>query len=173
MTMLLETLKRQYGIASQLLYFHLDGLTTDECLWRPAASGLHINPQDDGRWLADWPDSEAYAIGPASIGWLSWHLGYWLTMVIDRCFETAVRERTDIFWPGDAGQAIRWISELESRWQQHIDNIDEADLLSDRNTNWPFENRPFADIIAWSTVEMTKNASEIGYARFLYASKNN
>ena len=173
MTMLLETLKRQYGIASKLLYFHLDGLTTDECLWRPAASGLHVYPQSDGRWLADWPDSEAYAIGPASIGWLSWHLGYWLTMVIDHSCGSAVLERANIRWPGDADRTIRWIGDLQSKWQDLIDNMDEAELLSDKRTNWPFENRPFADIIAWSSVEMTKNASEIGYARFLYASKNN
>lgn len=171
--MLLETLKRQYGIAAKLLYFHLDGLTTNECLWRPADTGLHIYPQADGRWLADWPDSEAYDIGPPSIGWLSWHLGYWLTMVINYSFESATQKRVDICWPKDADRTIEWISELESRWQDHIDNMDETDLLSDKRTNWPFKNRPFADIIAWSTVELTKNASEIGYARFLYATRNN
>ncbi|HMH81922.1 MAG TPA: hypothetical protein VK531_03565 [Gemmatimonadales bacterium] len=29
--------------------------------------------------------------------------------------------------------------------------------------------RPFGDVIAWVNVELTKNAAEIGYARFLYA----
>jgi hypothetical protein len=32
-------------------------------------------------------------------------------------------------------------------------------------------NRPFADVIAWVSVELTKNAAEIGYARFLYATR--
>jgi hypothetical protein len=30
-------------------------------------------------------------------------------------------------------------------------------------------DRPFGDVIAWVNVELTKNAAEIGYARFLYA----
>lgn len=33
----------------------------------------------------------------------------------------------------------------------------------------PFRDRPFGDVVAWVNVELTKNASEIGYARFLYA----
>jgi hypothetical protein len=32
-----------------------------------------------------------------------------------------------------------------------------------------FQDRPFGDVIAWVNVELTKNAAEIGYARFLYA----
>jgi NADPH-dependent 2,4-dienoyl-CoA reductase/sulfur reductase-like enzyme len=30
-------------------------------------------------------------------------------------------------------------------------------------------NTPFGDVVAWVNVELTKNAAEIGYARFLYA----
>ena len=33
---------------------------------------------------------------------------------------------------------------------------------------WPLSDRPFGDAIAWATLEMMKNAAEIGYARFLY-----
>ncbi len=36
-------------------------------------------------------------------------------------------------------------------------------------TRWPYRDRPFGDVIAWVNVELTKNAAEIGYARFLYA----
>lgn len=170
--MLLETLERQYSIASTLAYRHLDGLTTEECLWRPANRGLHVHAQTEGAWTADWPDHEEYSIGPPSIGWLTWHLGYWLTMVIDYSFGSASSTRTDVQWPGDADRTVRWISGLESRWRNLIRQVDEEDLLSGDRTNWPLENRPFADIVAWSTVELTKNASEIGYVRFLYASKH-
>ena len=34
---------------------------------------------------------------------------------------------------------------------------------------WPFRDRPFGDVVAWVNIELTKNASELGYARFLYA----
>ncbi|WP_437852713.1 hypothetical protein [Sorangium sp. So ce363] len=33
---------RQFEIAWQLTSFHLDGLSTEECLWRPADQGLHV-----------------------------------------------------------------------------------------------------------------------------------
>jgi hypothetical protein len=35
-------------------------------------------------------------------------------------------------------------------------------------TRWPVRDRPFGDVIAWANVELTENAAEIGYARFLY-----
>jgi len=34
---------------------------------------------------------------------------------------------------------------------------------------WPFQDRPFGDVVAWVNGELTKNAAEIGYARFLHA----
>jgi hypothetical protein len=43
------------------------------------------------------------------------------------------------------------------------------DLQSTRRTRWPFQSRPFGDVVAWVNVELTKNAAEIGYARFLFA----
>jgi hypothetical protein len=33
----------------------------------------------------------------------------------------------------------------------------------------PFQDRPFGDVVSWATLELTKNASKIGYVRFLYA----
>lgn len=39
----------------------------------------------------------------------------------------------------------------------------------DAPSRWPFNDRTMADVIGWATVELAKNAAEIGYARFLYA----
>jgi len=36
-------------------------------------------------------------------------------------------------------------------------------------TKWPFREGSFGDVVAWVNVELTKNAAEIGYARFLFA----
>ncbi len=38
-------------------------------------------------------------------------------------------------------------------------------------TRWPFTDRPFADVVAWVSLELTKNAAEIGYVRFLHAAR--
>src|SRR5207249_9656107 len=72
--------------AWKLASFHLDGLTTEECLWLPAHKGLHVHQVSDGRWRADWPDHEGYDVGPPSIAWLTWHIGFWWSMAIDHSF---------------------------------------------------------------------------------------
>jgi hypothetical protein len=81
-----KALLRQLDTAWKLASFHLEGLTTDECLWRPAAKGLHVKRERDGTWRADWPEREAYEIGPPSIAWLTWHVGFWWSMAIDHSF---------------------------------------------------------------------------------------
>jgi hypothetical protein len=58
-------MRNQFDIAWALTSYHLDGLTTEECLWRPARVGLHVHQDTDGVWRADWPDREGYDIGPA------------------------------------------------------------------------------------------------------------
>jgi hypothetical protein len=72
-----EFLIRQFEMAWKLTTFHLAGLTTEECLWLPARKGLHVHHVPDGAWRADWPDHEGYDLGPPSIAWLTWHLGFW------------------------------------------------------------------------------------------------
>jgi hypothetical protein len=46
-------LLRQFDTAWKLAYYHLDGLGTDECLWRPAPAGMMAAtgaPQSDADW---------------------------------------------------------------------------------------------------------------------------
>lgn len=164
-----DTLVRQLDIAWALTQYHLDGLTTDECLWRPAHAGLHVEQAADGTWRAGWPEHERYDLGPASIAWLTWHLGMWLSIVLDHSFADATLTREQLPWPGDAERTCAWIRDLQARWRAHIEQLGDDDLQASERTRWPFQDRAFADIVAWATVELTKNAAEIGYARFLYA----
>ncbi|HYO70149.1 MAG TPA: hypothetical protein VEU33_29140 [Archangium sp.] len=87
-----DYLLRQFDTAWALTQYHLEGLTTEECLWRPAQAGLHVRQE-----------------------------------------------------------------------------AEDEELRSAQRTRWPFQDRPFGDVIAWANVELTKNAAELGYARFLYA----
>ena len=68
-------LLRQLDIAWKLTGYHLDGLTTEECLWRPASAGLQTRQRPDGRWEGEWPEHEGYDLGPPTIGWITWHRG--------------------------------------------------------------------------------------------------
>ena len=164
-----DYLLRQFETAWKLASFHLDGLTTEECLWRPASVGLHVRQSSDGTWHADWPDSEAYDIGPPSMAWITWHITFWWSMLLDHTFDEGSLTREKIFWPGSADQARASIEQLAQRWREKLAQLGDDDLKSAQQTKWPFQNRPFGDILAWANVELTKNAAELGFARFLYA----
>jgi len=166
-----DTLRRQFEIAWALTSYHLNGLTTEECLWRPASVGLHIHRSPDGTWRADWPDREGYDIGPASIGWITWHMNYWWSMTLDHSFGDRTLEQAGVAWPGSADAVRSRLAELHKDWTGALDTLTDADLQSSARTRWPMQNRPFGDIVAWLNLELMKNAAEIGYARFLYAVK--
>ena len=160
---------RQLDIGWKLLSYHLDGLTTADCLRRPAGRGLHVHQDGDGQWRADWPDHEGYDLGPPSIGWITWHIGFWWSMVLDHSFGGATLMREEVTWPGTADAARSWIEGLHQQWRQAVERLSEEDLHSNRLTRWPLRDRPFGDVVAWVNIEVTKNAAEIGYARFLIA----
>ena len=162
-------LLRQFDTAWKLTSFHLDGLTTAECLWRPANAGLHVHPSSDGTWRADWPTHERYDLGPPSIAWITWHLCFWWSMVLDHSFGSATLTREKVAWPGTADAVRAEVGRLEGSWRSALELGTAADLQSAERTRWPFRDRPFGDVVAWVNVELTKNAAEIGYARFLYA----
>lgn len=159
---------RQFETAWKLTDYHLGGLATEECLWRPAQKGLHVRQTADGKWRADWPDHERYDAGPPSIAWLTWHLGFWWSMVLDHSFGDGALSRENVIWPGSADKVREWLGALQGEWRAVLDVITDDDLRSVQRTRWPFQDRPFGDVLAWVNVELTKNAAEIGYARFLY-----
>jgi hypothetical protein len=72
-------------------------------------------------------------------------------------------------WPGTADGVRQWIQSLHGQWRAKLEQLGDAELQSAERTRWPFKDRPFGDVVAWANVELTKNAAEIGYARFLYA----
>ena len=158
---------RQLDIGWKLLSYHLDGLTTDECLRRPAARGLHVQALD-GQWKADWPEQEGYDIGPPSIAWITWHIGFWWSMVLDHSFGRATLMREQVTWPGTVDAVRDWIGGLHLQWRAAVEQLSEEDLRSTRPTQWPFRDRPFGDVVGWVNIELTKNAAEIGYVRFLF-----
>jgi hypothetical protein len=164
-----DYLIRQLDIAWALTQYHLDGLTTEECLWRPAQQGLHVHQDADGRWRADWPEHEGYDLGPPSIAWVTWHLGFWWSMVLDHSVGDGTLSREDVVWPGDADGVRGWIDGLQGRWRAMLEQLTDDELRSSERTRWPIQDRPFGDVVAWASLELMKNAAEIGYARFLYA----
>lgn len=167
-----QVLLRQHVIAWQLASHHFSGLDTPECLWRPAARGPHVVVLDDGTWRGEWPTHERYDLGPPSIAWLLWHMGVWWAMAIDHAFGDARLDPHAVTCPGAAGAAVDWLASLRDTWLSHASALDEAALADTGRTRWPFQDRPFADVVAWLNIELTKNAAELGYARFLFATRD-
>ena len=71
--------------------------------------------------------------------------------------------------PGNADGVREWLGRLQRQWRVVLGQVTGDDLRSAQRTRWPFQDRAFGDVIAWVNVELTKNAAEVGYARFLYA----
>ncbi len=162
-------LVRQLETAWKLTTFHLSGLTTEECLWRPARAGLHVPQNTGGTWRAEWPTHEGYDLGPPSIAWTTWHLGFWWSMALNHSFGDGTLMRKAIVWPGDADGVRAWIGGLHREWHRAIQHLSDDELRSTDRTRWPFQDRPLADVVAWANLELIKNAAEIGYTRFLFA----
>ncbi|MET0534495.1 MAG: DinB family protein [Steroidobacter sp.] len=160
---------QQLHTAWSLASYHLETLTTEECLWRPASRGLHVHRDEAGVWRADWPEHEGYDLGPPSIGWITWHMIFWWSMALDHSFGSATLSREQVFWPGTAEAARMRITQLHDAWRSKIERMKETELADSARVRWPFQGRSFAHLIAWCNVELTKNGSELGYARFLYA----
>ncbi|MFT9848771.1 DinB family protein [Aneurinibacillus sp. REN35] len=165
-----STLNFQFDIAWQMLDIHLTGLEDEECLWRPARRGLHVVNRL-GVWHADWPDTEAYDIGPPSIAWLTWHITFWWSMVFDHSFGNGTLTRENIHWPGNSKAVREKMIQLRDEWKAALATLPDDELLSCKRTKWPFEDKTFYELAAWLNLELMKNAAEIGYCRFLYASQ--
>lgn len=163
-----EILDVQLNVAWKLLDLHLTGLSDEECFWRPAARALHVL-NDSGTWRAEWPETEAYVTGPASIAWLTWHIGFWWSTVLNHSFGDRTLRREDITWPGAAEATRAWLTKLHDEWVTALAALPDDELGSTERTRWPFADKPFYQLAAWLNLELMKNAAEIGYCRFLYA----
>jgi hypothetical protein len=96
-----STIKFQFDISWSLLEIHLNGLDDEICLWRPCSKGLYV-AKKSAQWYPDWPDSVGYGIGPPNIAWLTWHIIFWWSMVLDHSFSEGTLKRECIYWPGTA-----------------------------------------------------------------------
>lgn len=166
-----ENILLQLETAWQLYLYHVDNLDEKEAMWSLSPSSLKVR-ENDGAWLADWPETESYDIGPASIAWTLWHIMYWWSTALDFNFAEGKLTKEDITWPGSVESAKEKILLLHDKWVEAIRNMNDEDMLSEQYARWPFTGKSFTDIALWLNVELMKNAAEIGYGRFLFAASN-
>lgn len=155
----------QFQTAWALTAHHLEDLTTEECLWRPAPRGLHLG--SDG--VGEWPAHEGYDLGPPSIAWITWHICFWWRKTLEHLRGETSLAFSSVAWPGSAESVRVELMRLRDEWRSVLAR---EDLDALQPAGWPLANASAAEIAAWLNLELMKNAAEIGLVRFLYAVRN-
>ncbi|MCV7281001.1 DinB family protein [Mycolicibacterium flavescens] len=155
----------QFDLAWALADLHLCALTEDDFLWEPAALVWTVRPDADGVWRPDWADNEPDPIPVPTIAWLTWHIDFWWSTVIDHLTGKPPRERDAITWPGDGAAAVERLRALAQRWRDVLTDLDPA---APSKFPWGAGTSYTAMHTAlWVNVELTKNIAEIGQLRLL------
>lgn len=102
-------LRRQFDLIWSLAEVHLAGLTTENCLWAPVEHQWSVHRGEDGRWCPDWKMSEPDPPPVPTIGWLTWHVGWWWGTVLNRLRGRPGERETS--WPGDAATTVSWLGQ--------------------------------------------------------------
>ena len=161
----------QFHDTWDLLFYHLRTLSNEECFWRPGSQGPHIFQDESGQWRGDWPVGEHYDTGPASIGWISWHINMWWSMLLNHSFGDQSLQIKDVTWPDDANALRTRLLQLRNEWVDSLQKLEEKELMATTRSRWPWQNKQFSGIIGWANMELMKNAAEVGYIRYLYSQR--
>jgi hypothetical protein len=166
-------LQWQFDLTWSLLEYHLDRLEQADFLWEPAVHCWTVRPSAAGSWVPDWEDTEPEPIPVPTIGWITWHIGWWWSVTIDHARGRTPRDRTEIGWPGDGDKTIAWLRDLRSEWSSVLGELTDADLDGVAPFPWPNDpDHTVAHMVAWVNVELTKNTAEIGQLRLLRAARS-
>ena len=160
----------QFDLTWSLFEYHLERLESEDFLWEPAALCWRVRPDGAGRWLPDWAESEPDPVPVPTIGWVSWHIGWWWSVTLDHARGRTPPDRRDVHWPGDGEAAVAWLRGLREEWLAVLDGLTEADL--DATAPFPWRHDPqhtVAHMLAWVNAELMKNVTEIGQLRLLRA----
>lgn len=166
-------LRWQFDLVWSLFEFHLDRLEVDDFLWEPADLCWTLHRDDQGIWVPDWADTEPDPIPVPTIGWISWHIGWWWSVAIDHMQNRTPHDRSEILWPGAGPVAVDWLRGLHKEWLEILEQVTETDLDAPAGFPWRGDaDKSVAHTIAWVNAELMKNASEIGQLRLLRAARN-
>lgn len=162
----------QFDLTWSLLEYHLDRLDDDDCLWPPADRCWTVRPAGDGRWVPDWEEPEPDPPPATSIGWLTWHLGWWWTSAVAAVTGAPIPPRTDVYWPGDAERTVAWLRGLRDEWVAAVAGLTKSDLAAQASFPWADRSdRSVGHTVGWVNAELMKNTAEIGQTRLLRAAR--
>jgi hypothetical protein len=129
-----------------------------------------VRPDAAGNWLPDCANTEPDPVPVPTIGWVSWHIGWWWSTAIDHAQGRTLRERTDITWPGNGPATVAWLQDLRTQWLAVLDKLTDADLDAASMLPWqPPPDNTLGHMIAWLNAELMKNVAEIGQLQLIWA----
>jgi len=163
-------LRWQFDLTWSLLELHLEQLEQEDFLWEPATRCWTVRAGVDGVWVPDWEEPEPEPAPIPTIGWLTWHIGWWWTVTIDHADGRTPRDRGEIGWPGDGATTVAWLRGLRMDWLTVLQRLTDADL--DITAPFPWQNkidRTVGHMVGWLNSELMKNTAEIGQLRLLRA----
>lgn len=158
-----DLLRWQFEMTWSLFEYHADLLKPGDFLWEPENPNIITTRDTDGRWERDWPTPEQESTGVATIGWLTWHIGWWWASAIDHVQR---REPRDTTWQGP-DKAVDQLRGLHAEW---LEVLGSADLDAPTTFPWP-EGMTVAHTVGWVNFELAKNVAEIGQLRRLAAGR--
>ncbi|GAA2204486.1 DinB family protein [Nonomuraea monospora] len=165
-------LRWQFDLTWSLFEYHLERLEEDDFRWEPAPHCWTVRRDPAGRWEPDWADSEPDPVPVPTIAWLSWHVGWWLSVTTDHAQGRTPRDRTEVTWPGDGERTVAWLRGLREEWLTVLDRLTDADLDAAAPFPWPRDGgHTVAHMVAWVNAELMKNVTEIGQLRLLRAAQ--
>ncbi len=167
---MIDAVRGQFELAWALTDLHLDGLREEDVFWEPAALCWTVRRDDAGQWHADFADVEPDPVPVPTVAWLTWHIDFWWSAAIDAVAGRIPRGAADVTWAGSGSAAVARLRELADEWRKLLANMNSATLAGPAAFPWGAgESRTVADTVLWVTVELTKNAAEIGQLRLLRA----
>lgn len=125
-----------------------------------------MRPAPDGRWVPDWREPEPDPVPVPTIGWLTWHIGWWWMVAIAHAQGAVPPERTEVQWPGSGSATVNWLRELRADRHAALNRLTDTDL--DRVAPFPWRDDPertVGHMIGWVNSELMKNDAEIGQLR--------
>lgn len=160
----LGLLRWQLHLCWSLAEYHLSALTDELCRWEPAPGSWTVRRGADGQWRPDWVEPEPDPAPGVTVGWISWHIGWWWSATLDHAAGRTSQPRENVFWPGSAIGAVGWITVLHEEWKEFLDACTASDLDEPFPFPWP-QPRPLAIAAGWVNAELMKNIAEIGVLR--------
>ncbi len=165
-----ELLRWQFDLTWALAEVHLDALTEEDFLWRPASLVWTVHRGEDEQWRPDWADTEPDPVPVPTIAWLSWHIDWWWSTALDHLTGRAPTPREQFFWAGSGAAALTGLRGLRTAWAAALDEVADAGFEAPSAYPWPVEaGLTVAHLAGWVNAELMKNTAEIGQLRMLRA----